>query len=114
MTKRSDQTMYSMSQMLNNFGIQDVIQHQSMSQSQPPRLLNYVRQSLRLYYSLKTKKSYVYYIRDFILHNKRHSKEMRADEIKAYLSRLAIERKRGSVNLDFGTESLSLYSSFAN
>ncbi len=65
-----------------------------MPEPQPPRLLDQVRQSLRLrHFSLKTEKSYVHYIRDFILfHNKRHPKEMGADEIRAYLSHLAINR----------------------
>jgi integrase len=66
-----------------------------MSQSQPPRLLDQVRQTLRLkHFSLKTEKSYIQYIRDYILfHDKRHPKEMGVDEIRAYLSHLAIERK---------------------
>jgi integrase len=65
-----------------------------MSQSQPPRLLDQVSQSIRLkHYSLKTEKSYIYYIRDFILfHHKRHSKDMGAEEIRAYLSHLAVDR----------------------
>jgi integron integrase len=65
-----------------------------MSQPQPPRLLDQVRQSIRLkHFSLKTEKSYVYYIRDFILfHSKRHPKEMGVDEIRAYLSHLATDR----------------------
>ncbi|MBD1995151.1 phage integrase N-terminal SAM-like domain-containing protein [Leptolyngbya sp. FACHB-541] len=38
------------------------------------------------HFSLKTKESYVNYIRNFILfHHKRHLKEMRTDEIQAYL-----------------------------
>ncbi|PSB05853.1 integron integrase [filamentous cyanobacterium CCP1] len=66
-----------------------------MSQPQPPRLLDQVRQSIRLkHFSLKTEKSYVYYIRDFILfHSKRHPKEMGVDEIRAYLSHLATDRR---------------------
>ncbi|MGA7934893.1 MAG: integron integrase [Kovacikia sp.] len=66
-----------------------------MSEPQPPRLLDQVRQSLRLqHFSLKTEKSYVHYIRDFILvHNKRHPKDIGADEIRDYLSHLAIQRK---------------------
>jgi integrase len=61
---------------------------------QPPRLLDQVRESIRLkHFSLKTEKSYVYYAWDFILfHDKRHSKDMGADEIRAYLSHLAIDR----------------------
>nr|WP_263971818.1 site-specific integrase [Leptolyngbya ohadii] len=46
------------------------------------------------HFSLKTEKSYIYYIRDFILfHNKRHPKGMGADEIQSYLSHVAIERR---------------------
>ncbi|MEM1370359.1 MAG: integron integrase [Cyanobacteria bacterium P01_H01_bin.15] len=66
-----------------------------MTQSQNPRLLEQVRQSIRLrHFSLKTEKSYIYYIRDFILfHQKRHPSEMGVDEIRAYLSHLAIDRQ---------------------
>lgn len=65
-----------------------------MSDPQSPRLLDQVRQSIRLkHFSLKTEKSYVQYIRDFILfHNKRHPKDMGANEIRNYLSHLALER----------------------
>ncbi len=65
-----------------------------MESSQPPRLLDQVRQSIRFrHYSLKTEKSYVYYIRDFILfHQKRHPKEMGASEIRAYLNHLAVNK----------------------
>ncbi|HEY9649127.1 MAG TPA: site-specific integrase [Coleofasciculaceae cyanobacterium] len=61
--------------------------------TQPPRLLDRVRQAIRLkHFSLKTEKSYLYYIKDFILfHNKRHPREMGVEEIRAYLSHLAIE-----------------------
>lgn len=69
-----------------------------MLDSQPPppplRLLDQVRQVIRLrHFSLKTEKSYVYYIRDFILfHGKRHPKDMGAPEIRSYLAHLAVER----------------------
>jgi site-specific recombinase XerD len=65
-----------------------------MSSHQPPRLLDQVREAIRLkHFSLKTEKSYVHYVRDFILfHDKRHPKDMGADEIRAYLSHLAIAR----------------------
>ncbi len=37
------------------------------------------------HFSLKIEKSYVHYIRGFILvHNKRHPQDMGADEIRAY------------------------------
>lgn len=65
-----------------------------MSQLQPPRLLDQVRQILRLkHFSLKTEKSYIHYIREFILfHNKQHPKDMGVAEIRAYLSHLAVEK----------------------
>lgn len=65
-----------------------------MAPPKPPRLLDQVREVARLkHFSLSTEKSYVYYIRDFILfHHKRHPKEMGAPEIRAYLSHLATQR----------------------
>ncbi len=65
-----------------------------MAPPKPPRLLDQVREVARLkHFSLSTEKSYVHYIRDFILfHNKRHPKDMGASEIRAYLSHLAIHR----------------------
>lgn len=62
---------------------------------QPPRLLDQVKQVMRLkHYSLRTEESYIlYYVRQYILfHNKRHPKEMGVDEIRAYLSYLAVEK----------------------
>lgn len=45
-----------------------------MDVPQPPKLLDRVRQAIRFrHFSRKTEKSYLYYIRDFILfHQKRH------------------------------------------
>ena len=62
--------------------------------TQPPRLLERVRQVVRLkHFSPKTEKSYLYYIKDFILfHHKRHPREMKVAEIRAYLSHLATEK----------------------
>jgi site-specific recombinase XerD len=62
--------------------------------TQPPRLLDQVKSVARLkHLSISTEKSYLYYIRDFILfHNKRHPKEMGIQEIRAYLSYLAVKR----------------------
>ena len=49
--------------------------------TQFPRLLERVRQVARLqHFSPKTEKSYLYYIKDFILfHHKRHPREMSVD-----------------------------------
>jgi integron integrase len=57
-------------------------------------LLTQVRQVLRLrHMSRSTEKSYLYYILDYIyFHNKRHPQEMGVDEIRAYLSHLAIQK----------------------
>ncbi|MEM8502245.1 MAG: integron integrase [Cyanobacteria bacterium P01_D01_bin.1] len=65
-----------------------------MSPQQPPSILDQVRKTIRLkHFSLSAEKSYVYYIRDYILfHDKRHSKDMGAPEIRAYLSHLASVR----------------------
>lgn len=64
-------------------------------QKQPPRLLDQIRQSARLrHFSRKTEKPYIYYIRSFILfHQKHHPREMGVDEIRAYLSHLAIDKQ---------------------
>lgn len=55
-----------------------------------PKLLDKVRFELRTnQYSKKTEASYVNWIKRFILyHNKRHPKEMGADEIKAFINNL--------------------------
>jgi integron integrase len=64
-------------------------------ETQKPKLLDQVRRAARLrHLSLKTERAYVYYIRRFILfHNKRHPAEMGADEIRDYLTHLAVEDK---------------------
>lgn len=58
-------------------------------------LLDQVRHRLRLlHYSLRTEEAYVQFIRRFILyHNKRHPNQMGVDEIRAFLSSLAVEGK---------------------
>ncbi len=55
------------------------------------KLLEDVRDTLRLrHYSYRTEKSYIYWIRKFILfHQKRHPAEMGKDEIRNYLTFLA-------------------------
>ena len=61
----------------------------------PPKLLDQVRYTLRLkHYSLDTERSYVQWIRRYILfHDKKHSKDMNAEHIRDYLSYLATTRK---------------------
>jgi integron integrase len=59
-----------------------------------PRLLDEVRTALRVrHYSRRTEKSYVSWVRRFILfHQKRHPAELGASEVSEFLSDLAIRR----------------------
>jgi site-specific recombinase XerD len=59
-----------------------------------PRLLDRVRdRTRRKHYALRTEKSYLQWIRRFILfHGKRHPEEMGAPEIEAFLTHLAVRR----------------------
>ena len=59
-----------------------------------PRLLDQVRDKLRLkHYSIRTEKSYVDWIKRFILfHHKRHPSEMGKPEIEGFLTHLAVDR----------------------
>jgi integron integrase len=65
-----------------------------MSHNTPVRLLDKVRQRIRLKgYSIRTERSYAQWIKRFILfHNKRHPRDMGKMEIEAFLSDLAINR----------------------
>jgi site-specific recombinase XerD len=58
------------------------------------RLLDRVRESIRVrQYSMSTEKSYVAWIRRYILfHGKRHPSEMEKPEIEAFLTHLAVNR----------------------
>ena len=64
----------------------------------PVRLLDKVRQCIRLKgYSIRTEKSYVSWIKRFILfHDKRHPQDMGNPEIEAFLSHLVINRNVAS------------------
>jgi integron integrase len=57
-----------------------------------PRLLDRVRQTIRtLHYSPRTEEAYVYWIRRFVFHNGvRHPAEMGADEVRGFLTHLAV------------------------
>lgn len=63
--------------------------------AEPPRLFDQVKNVARLkHFSIRTEKSYLYYIRDFILfHNKQHPKNMGTSEIREYLTHLAVNKK---------------------
>ncbi len=66
-----------------------------MVSTSSPRLLDKTREVLRVHhYSLSTEHSYIQWIKRFIyFHNKRHPNEMGANEITAYLTHLAVDRK---------------------
>jgi integron integrase len=57
-----------------------------------PKLLDQVREAMRLrHMSYRTEEAYVNWIRRFIFfHNRRHPKDMGADEVRAFLSHLAV------------------------
>jgi integron integrase len=59
-----------------------------------PKLFDQVRTVARLrHLSLRTEKAYLQHIRGFILfHSKKHPAEMGEDQIRAYLSHLAVDR----------------------
>ena len=59
------------------------------------KLLNEVRNTLRVHhYAMKTEKSYVQWIKRFILfHKKRHPAEMGKLEVERFLTWLAVDRK---------------------
>jgi integron integrase len=58
------------------------------------RLLDQLRERIRyLHYSIRTEEAYVHWVRAFVrFHGLRHPKEMGADEVRAFLSWLAVER----------------------
>jgi integron integrase len=75
-------------------------------QPAPPRLLDRVRQAMRLrHMSPRTEEAYVQWIRRFILfHGKRHPDEMGAPEVVAFLSDLAV---RGKVSASTQNQALA-------
>ena len=62
--------------------------------SPPRRLLDQLRERIRyLHYSIRTEEAYVHWIRAFVrFHGLRHPRQMGADEVRAFLSWLAVER----------------------
>jgi hypothetical protein len=70
----------------------DTIQPRTEGPPHPPRLLDQVREALRLrHYSLRTEQAYTHWVKRFILyHHKRHPREMGAAEVEQFLSWLAV------------------------
>jgi integron integrase len=60
-----------------------------------PKLLELVRETLRTkHYSYRTEQAYVDWIKRFIIfHNKRHPRDMGAEEVQAFITYLANERR---------------------
>ncbi|MGB7815527.1 MAG: integron integrase [Methylotenera sp.] len=65
------------------------------SNSEPPKLLDLVRGKIRLkHYSIRTEQAYVDWIKRYILHfDKRHPKDLGADEVETFLTHLAVVGK---------------------
>ena len=59
----------------------------------PPRLLDRLREKIRLkHYSIRTEEAYAGWVRRFVVfHGRRHSAEMGAAEVEAFLTHLAVE-----------------------
>jgi integron integrase len=70
------------------------LQREDLMRQTPVKLLDQVRSKIRLKgYSIRTERSYVEWIRRFILfHNKRHPKDMGKAEIESFLSYLVLQR----------------------
>jgi len=69
------------------------------------KLLDQVSTVARLkHFSIRTEKAYRYYIKQFILfHHKRHPSDMAEDEIREYLSPLAVD-----LNVSASTQNVAL------
>lgn len=72
-----------------------MLQRLHPSSFREPRLSDQVRDTLRrLHYSYRTEKTYLEWIRRFILfHGKRHPREMGEPEVAAFLTHLAVARR---------------------
>lgn len=79
---------------------------QSVARSTSPRLLDQVREVIRIkHYSIRTEQAYLQWIKRYILfHGKRHPKDLGADELRAFLSDLAI---RGQVSASTQNQALN-------
>ena len=60
-----------------------------------PRLLDQMRDRLRTqHYSYRTEQQYLFWVRRFILfHGKRHPRDLGADDVTAFLTHLAVNRR---------------------
>ena len=76
--------------------------------SEPPKLFERIHEIFRLkHLSLKTEKSYLYYIKDFLrFHHMRPPRDMGVDEIRDYLSHLAIKKRVAASTQNIALNSL--------
>ena len=76
--------------------------------SEPPRLLDRVRDKIRLrHYSIRTEQAYVEWIKRFILfHGKRHPESLGATEVEAFLTNLAVERNVAAATQNLAKSSI--------
>ena len=79
------------------------------SSASKPRLREQVRAVMRSHhYSIRTEKSYWYWIRYFIrFHKLRHPLEMGATEVNAFLTWLAVERKVAAATQNLALNALA-------
>ena len=75
----------------------EAVQYSEINNTKP-RLLDEVRNALSVrHYSLKTEKSYIRWIKEYIyFHNKRHPADMGEQEINKYITHLAVNKKVSS------------------
>ena len=87
--------LYSVRLELNDKIIAQTSAHKVNMDTKSPKLLDQVRETLRTkHYSYRTEQTYVDCIKRFIMfHNKRHPQEMGADEVQAFITYLANERR---------------------
>ena len=73
-----------------------------------PKLFDRIHETFRLkHLSLQTEKSYVYYIKDFLhFHYMRPPRDMGVDEIREYLSHLAVKKRVAASTQNIALNSL--------
>ena len=63
--------------------------------AQPPGLFEVVRNKIRVkHYSIRTEKAYIYWIKSYLqFYSLQHLRQLNAEQIEAYLTHLAVNRK---------------------
>jgi hypothetical protein len=85
-----------------------------MDQNQPPKLLDQVRDTLRVkHYTYRTEEAYVDWIRRYILfHNRRHPQDMAEADVQAFLTHLAVQRHVADTQAKYPHPCLTFLSTF--